>query len=59
MKMPMLLFSVVTPIEFLKMEAVCSSVTLVPIYKPTRRYNPEDQHQHLFVYFSRITQWML
>jgi hypothetical protein len=25
------------------MEVVCSSETLVPTYKSTRRYNPEDQ----------------
>jgi hypothetical protein len=31
----------------LKMEAVCSSETLVSTYKSTRRYYPEDQHRHL------------
>jgi hypothetical protein len=29
----------------LKMEAVCYSETLVPTYKPTRHYYPEDQHR--------------
>jgi hypothetical protein len=29
----------------LKMEAVCSSETLVSICKFTQCYNPEDQHQ--------------
>jgi hypothetical protein len=29
-----------------KMEAVCSSKTLISTYKSTRRYNPEDQHRH-------------
>jgi hypothetical protein len=29
------------------MEAVYSSETVVTTYKSTRRYNPEDQHQHL------------
>jgi hypothetical protein len=28
------------------METVRSSETLVSTYKSTRRYNPEDQHQH-------------
>jgi hypothetical protein len=28
----------------LKMEAVCSSETLVPTYKSTRRYNRDDRH---------------
>jgi hypothetical protein len=35
------------------MTAVCSSKTLVPTYKSTRRYNPEDQHRRvksLFVF---------
>jgi hypothetical protein len=40
-KMSMLVFSVVPPA--LKMEALCASETLV--YKFTRRYNPEYQHQ--------------
>jgi hypothetical protein len=31
----------------LKMEAVCSSETLVPTHKSTRRDCPEDQHRHL------------
>jgi hypothetical protein len=31
----------------LKMEAVFSSETLVSTYKSKRRYNPEDQQQHL------------
>jgi hypothetical protein len=31
----------------LKMEAVCSSETLLSTYKSTRRYNPKDQHRHL------------
>jgi hypothetical protein len=29
------------------MEVVCSSETLVPIYKSTRCHNPEDHHGHL------------
>jgi hypothetical protein len=29
----------------LKMEAVCTSETLISSYKSTRRYNPEDQHR--------------
>jgi hypothetical protein len=29
-----------------KMEAVCSSETLVSTYKSTRYYNPEDQQRH-------------
>jgi hypothetical protein len=29
----------------LKVETVCSSETLVPTYKSTRRRNPEDQHR--------------
>jgi hypothetical protein len=28
----------------LKVEAVCSSKTLVSTYKSTKHYNPEDQH---------------
>jgi hypothetical protein len=32
----------------LKREAVCSSETLVPIYKSTRRHNPEDHYGHSF-----------
>jgi hypothetical protein len=32
----------------LKMEAVCFSETLVSTYKSTRRYNPEEQHRHLW-----------
>jgi hypothetical protein len=31
----------------LKMEAVCSSETLVSNYKPTRRYYPEDTHRRI------------
>jgi hypothetical protein len=31
----------------LKMEAVCSSETLVPTYKSTRRHNPENHNQQL------------
>jgi hypothetical protein len=30
-----------------KMQAVCSSETLVSSYKLTSRYNPEDQHRHI------------
>jgi hypothetical protein len=30
----------------LKMVAVCLSETLVSTYKSTRRYSPEEQHQH-------------
>jgi hypothetical protein len=29
----------------IKMEEVCSSETLAPICKSTRRYNPEDYHE--------------
>jgi hypothetical protein len=31
----------------LKMEAVCSSETLVSTYKPIRRFNPYDQQRHI------------
>jgi hypothetical protein len=31
----------------LKIDAVCSSETLVSVYKFTRCYNPEEQHRHL------------
>jgi hypothetical protein len=31
---------------FLKMEAICSSKTLVLTYKFTQHYNPEDIHRH-------------
>jgi hypothetical protein len=31
----------------LNMEALCFSETLIPTYKSTRRYNPEDEHRHL------------
>jgi hypothetical protein len=31
----------------LKMQAVCTSETLVSTNTSTRRYNPEDQHRHL------------
>jgi hypothetical protein len=41
--MAMLVFWIVR-CSVLKMEAVCSSETLVSTYKSTRRYNPEDQH---------------
>jgi hypothetical protein len=34
-------------IRALKMEAVCSSETLLSTYKSTQRYNTEDQRQHL------------
>jgi hypothetical protein len=33
--------------------AVCSSGMLVSSYKSTRRYNPEDQHQHVFLQFAK------
>jgi hypothetical protein len=29
----------------MKMEAVCSSETLISTYKSTRLYGPEDQHR--------------
>jgi hypothetical protein len=44
MKMLMLVFWVVAA---LKVEAVCSSETLVSIYKSTWYYYPEDHHQSL------------
>jgi hypothetical protein len=31
----------------LKMEAVCSSETLVPTYKSTWHHNPENHNQHI------------
>jgi hypothetical protein len=34
-------------VESLKMKAVCSSETLVTIYKSTWHHNPEDHHLHL------------
>jgi hypothetical protein len=34
----------ISEISALKMEAACSSETLVSTYKTTRRYNPEDQY---------------
>jgi hypothetical protein len=51
----MLIFWIVTPcglladtnISALKMEAVCSSETLVSIYKSTRCYYPKYQHQQM------------
>jgi hypothetical protein len=44
----MLVFWVVTLCGLqLKMEAVCSSETLVSTFKSTWHYNPEDQHRHL------------
>jgi hypothetical protein len=36
----------------LKMQAVYSSETLVPIYKSTWSNNPDDQHRHLHCYNS-------
>jgi hypothetical protein len=38
--------------NILKMEAVCSSETLVSTYKSTRRHNPEDHHH-------AVTTWNL
>jgi hypothetical protein len=35
------------PSSALKMEAVCSSETMISTYKSTRRHNPEEQHRHL------------
>jgi hypothetical protein len=32
----------------LKKEAVCFTETLISTHKSTRRYNSEDQHQHLY-----------
>jgi hypothetical protein len=42
-----------TILSGLRMEAVCSSETLVSTYKFTRRYNPEDKYGHEF--FSCIS----
>jgi hypothetical protein len=42
----MVVFWAVTTSE-LKMEAVCSTETLVTTYKSTRRHNPEDCHGRL------------
>jgi hypothetical protein len=43
----MLVFYIVTSYGLvLKMEAVCSSETLISTYIFTRCYNPEDQHGH-------------
>jgi hypothetical protein len=44
-KMSMLFFWVVTPCE-LKIEAVCSSETLVSTCGFTGRYKPKDQYRH-------------
>jgi hypothetical protein len=32
--------------DAMRMEAVCSSETLVSTYKSTRRYNPENEQRH-------------
>jgi hypothetical protein len=32
----------------MKLEAACFFETPITIYKSTRRYNPEDQHRHLY-----------
>jgi hypothetical protein len=37
----------ILPVSALKMEAVCSSRTLVCTCKFTRRYNPEDRYRHI------------
>jgi hypothetical protein len=39
--------NILPPYSALKMEAVCSSKTLVCIYKSSRLYNPKHQHRHL------------
>jgi hypothetical protein len=47
LKMLILIFGLITLSEedtALKMEAVCSSRTLVSVYKSIQCYNPEDQH---------------
>jgi hypothetical protein len=35
----------------IKIEAACSSETVVTIYKTTRRQNPEQQHRQLSIMF--------
>jgi hypothetical protein len=42
------------PSSILKEEAVCSSETLLPAYKSTRRYNPEDGRGQNKVIFIRV-----
>jgi hypothetical protein len=51
--MSMLDFWVVTPrgSSALKMEAACSSETLVSTYMSPRRYNPEQQHRQMTINF--------
>jgi hypothetical protein len=39
--------NILPPPSALKIEAACSSKTLVSAYKSTLHCNPEDQHQHL------------
>jgi hypothetical protein len=39
--------NILPPPSALKMEAVCSSETLVPIYKYRRRHSPEDSYGQL------------
>jgi hypothetical protein len=47
----------------LKMEAVCSSDTLVSTYKSTRRYDPKGLHRHLChcfqLHFVQLNVWCL
>lgn len=39
----------------LKMETVCSSITLVSTYKPKQSHNPEDKHHHEMT----ISKWSI
>lgn len=42
--------------EFLRIETVCFSESLVSTNKYTRCYNPEEQHQHFYCSENRKSQ---
>jgi hypothetical protein len=42
--------NILPPSSGIKMEAACSSKTLISTYKSTQHHNPENQHWDLYCY---------